>query len=505
MALGEDGAEWCRSRSRSRARTSSGPLRGPWRWRGSRNRLLSLDVTYVRTQPTLRGGARPLPYAFLFLALPLLAQDRTDPLLAGRGARRDPPRGRRRRRPRDRARARAASTACRARRASPRPPSTCARRPPPRASPTSRSSAFRRTGPRSTLTSAPMWAGTPSPPCSRRFRRGRSTIARFPELSVALADYSRDADVTAELVDVGPGTTAKDYEGRDVRGKLVLADGTLPVVHRLACEERGAAGFLSAYPNQHTPWSGDDRDLIRWGHLSPYQTREPLRDSWSRAARRRSCERGSRPARRSGCTRACPRRWSRRATTSSSATIPGTDPAAGEVVVTAHLCHESAGANDNASGSAAILEVARALAAAIRKRTLTVRGGRSASSGCRRSRARRPISCATRAGPPVRRRRPHGHGRRPALHDEGTFHLSRTAESLPHAINAIAEAWFDSVVARVSALRRSGRLRLLGRARLAARLARGVPRRRARARDRQRPRGLRGRRDSRVPMVYFHD
>ena len=52
------------------------------------------------------------------------------------------------------------------------------------------------------------------------------------------------------------------------------------------------------------------------------------------------------------------------------ATIPGTDPAAGEVVLTAHLCHESAGANDNASGSAAILEVARALAAAIRKQAL---------------------------------------------------------------------------------------------------------------------------------------
>ena len=47
------------------------------------------------------------------------------------------------------------------------------------------------------------------------------------------------------------------------------------------------------------------------------------------------------------------------------ATIPGTDPAAGEIVLTAHLCHESAGANDNASGSAAIFEVARALPAAI--------------------------------------------------------------------------------------------------------------------------------------------
>jgi hypothetical protein len=49
-------------------------------------------------------------------------------------------------------------------------------------------------------------------------------IASFPELPVALADYSQDADVTAELVDVGKGTDAASYEGKDVRGKLVIAN-----------------------------------------------------------------------------------------------------------------------------------------------------------------------------------------------------------------------------------------------------------------------------------------
>src|SRR5206468_9734126 len=53
-----------------------------------------------------------------------------------------------------------------------------------------------------------------------------------------------------------------------------------------------------------------------------------------------------------------------------TATIPGTEPAGREIILTAHLCHESAGANDNASGSAAIFEVARALQAAIAKGTL---------------------------------------------------------------------------------------------------------------------------------------
>src|SRR5690349_10003215 len=119
-------------------------------------------------------------------------------------------------------------------------------------------------------------------------------------------------------------------------------------------------------------------------------------------------------------------------------TIPGTDPSAGEVVVTAHLCHESAGANDNASGSAAILEVARALSAAIHKQTLM--------------RPKRTIrflwmpeitgSQAYLASHPELVKRFVG-----GVHSttRGTFHLSRTAESLPHAVNAIAEAWFDDV------------------------------------------------------------
>jgi hypothetical protein len=55
---------------------------------------------------------------------------------------------------------------------------------------------------------------------------------------------------------------AKSYEGRDVKGKIVLADGAVADVHRAACEERGAAGFLSAYPNQTTAWSGEAFNLV---------------------------------------------------------------------------------------------------------------------------------------------------------------------------------------------------------------------------------------------------
>src|SRR5262245_14628993 len=47
----------------------------------------------------------------------------------------------------------------------------------------------------------------------------RRVIGDFAREPVALADYSQDADVTAELVDVGAGADAAAYQGKDVRGK----------------------------------------------------------------------------------------------------------------------------------------------------------------------------------------------------------------------------------------------------------------------------------------------
>ena len=271
-------------------------------------------------------------------------------------------------------------------------------------------------------------------------------IASFPDLPVALADYSQDADVTADLVDAGKGTDARDYEGIDVRGKLVLADGDLPSVHRRACEERGALGFLSAFPNQHTPWSEVERDLVRWGHLSPYQTNNRFAFMLSRrqADELRTRLKAGEKIRLHAFVRA-------KMVASSFdvvvATIPGSDSAAGEIVLTAHLCHESAGANDNASGSAAILEVARALEAGIRKGTLA-RPRRTIRflwlpeiSGSQAYLSRHPEVVARLAA---------------GIHMDmvggllattrGTFHLSRTAETLPHVANAIARAFFDEVV-----------------------------------------------------------
>ena len=52
-------------------------------------------------------------------------------------------------------------------------------------------------------------------------------LAAYAEVAVSIADQSRTTHVTAELVDVGEGIDDADYEGKDVKGKIVLASGAL--------------------------------------------------------------------------------------------------------------------------------------------------------------------------------------------------------------------------------------------------------------------------------------
>jgi hypothetical protein len=177
---------------------------------------------------------------------------------------------------------------------------------------------------------------------------------------IRLADYSNTADVEAALVDVGDGSHESDYAGKEVRGKIVLADGVLARVQALVVAKYGAAGIVSDMPNQSTAWSGLDRTVVRWGHLDARQpagfafmisrdTAELLR------ARLRAGEQIILHAKVKA--EVGPGHW-----TVVNGVIPGTDPAAREIVYSCHLDHERPGANDNGSGCVTILESARVLA-----------------------------------------------------------------------------------------------------------------------------------------------
>jgi aminopeptidase YwaD len=194
----------------------------------------------------------------------------------------------------------------------------------------------------------------------------QSKIADYQEMRVALADYSQSADVTAALLDVGEGTSASDYEGKEVQGKIVLAAGSVAAAHKMACEERGAAGVLSFQQNQVTGWSGDYVDHVRWGHLSPYNAGNKFAFMISL---RRAREFKERLARGEVITlRAIVKAEIKPGHYDVlTAVIRGTDAADEEIVFSCHLCHQKPGANDNASGAAAILEVARTLTTLIKR------------------------------------------------------------------------------------------------------------------------------------------
>ena len=87
----------------------------------------------------------------------------------------------------------------------------------------------------------------------------RKRIASFDAYRGYLARFSRSADVTTELVDVGAGTSPSDYKGKSVAGKMVLAYGSAGEVHRLAVWENKAAGVLVYRVQNHY----DEPDLIR--------------------------------------------------------------------------------------------------------------------------------------------------------------------------------------------------------------------------------------------------
>jgi aminopeptidase YwaD len=186
-------------------------------------------------------------------------------------------------------------------------------------------------------------------------------ITSFDDVRLAVADNSESADVTAELADAGNGSRASDYQGRDVRGKLVLCDATPGACHRLAVEERGALGLVSYNSNQPSAWWRDDQDLVRWGHLNARGRKNTfaimisVREARSLRDRLASGERIT--------LHATVKAHSddRLPYETVVATIPGSDPSAGDVVFSCHLDHQKPGANDNASGCAANLEIARTL------------------------------------------------------------------------------------------------------------------------------------------------
>src|SRR3954465_3356699 len=118
---------------------------------------------------------------------------------------------------------------------------------------------------------AELWVTEPGPP---------QLISRYRDVATTLATGSPSGDVIAELIYAGRGDTADDYQGRDVKGKIVLVSGPVGAAHNLAVRQFGAEGVLSYFNGTGKPidrpdqmgWSGinqgpDANARTTWGFI----------------------------------------------------------------------------------------------------------------------------------------------------------------------------------------------------------------------------------------------
>lgn len=211
-------------------------------------------------------------------------------------------------------------------------------------------------------------------------------------VSLAISSFSTPAGgLRAPLVDVGAGATEADYAGKEIRGAVVLGDGSLNRLWQEAVKKRGAAGVVSTQiapyirPSDPAAMTTEQKDVLQWGVI-PYDAAVKgfgFKSSWRAADRMRQRLRAGPVTVRVNIESSfydAPAR-------TLVAEIPGRSLGAERIVMVAHV--QEPGANDDASGCGTLYGLARALASGIRKgrlprpdRTLTflwvdeVRGSR---------------------------------------------------------------------------------------------------------------------------------
>ena len=185
-------------------------------------------------------------------------------------------------------------------------------------------------------------------------------IADLKEVPACLCSGSATTDTTAELVYVGPGNREEFYKDKSVEGRILLVNGPPEMARRIGVEKLGAAGLIgwsSSHPEfdrDEVGWSGlrpAEKDRATFGFMVSERQGQELRDA---------LEQGRRIVVRAAVKTQVVESPKDQLT---FGLIKGRELPGEELVFTAHLYEGWAkqGANDNASGCAAILETARVL------------------------------------------------------------------------------------------------------------------------------------------------
>jgi hypothetical protein len=182
----------------------------------------------------------------------------------------------------------------------------------------------------------------------------------FAEVAQGVVVHSPGGTFEGELVHLGAPTGDADYDAVDLVGKVVLACARAgDVVPRAA--KRGAIGVI-VYPDQER--AAVSHDLVQYHSIFPAADDiahlVPAFSVSRRVGDRLVKELGAGPVTLRGEVDA---EFADGALRVLEARIEGRDARLGEVLFMAHLCHPRGSANDNASGSAVLVELARGLQA----------------------------------------------------------------------------------------------------------------------------------------------
>ncbi|UCC40372.1 MAG: DUF4910 domain-containing protein [Candidatus Aminicenantes bacterium] len=214
-------------------------------------------------------------------------------------------------------------------------------------------------------------------------------LTSYAELPMSVCANSVSANAEAEIVDIGSGMRDEEY-GTDVKGKVVLTSSHPEMIVERAVYQKEALGIISYWSvpsviDLKNRLPGDFPDHVGWARL-PVPSEEKSGSFAFMISERRAQELKSlieafaakKPSFIEAFSMDSPPPGSRidkpvcvRAIVDAeiepgsldvvSGVIPGSKYPNEEIIVTAHLCHYKPGSTDNASGSAAILEMARTL------------------------------------------------------------------------------------------------------------------------------------------------
>jgi hypothetical protein len=197
-------------------------------------------------------------------------------------------------------------------------------------------------------------------------------ISRYESAPSAVAVCSRSADIQAEVVYVGRGDMEEAYQGKNVQGKIVLAEGGRHEnVHDMAVHRFGAQGTIHFYNRKGNFWESEG---IYWGRIRPWNkewTRESTFGINISATQglllKNLLDKGEKVVLSAKIDAAVLKDGVYELAT---AVIPGSDLPEEEFIFYAHLDHPKPGSHDNASGNAVLLEIARTLSSLIQKKII---------------------------------------------------------------------------------------------------------------------------------------